>query len=56
MVQPIQSVGHALKNIAEGDGDLTVRLKIAGNDEVTELSAYFNLTIEKICSAIKSIG
>ena len=56
MVQPIQSVGHALKNIAEGDGDLTVRLKIAGNDEVTELSAYFNQTIEKIGSAIKSIG
>ena len=56
MVQPIQGVGRALKNIAEGDGDLTVRLKITGNDEVTELSAYFNQTIEKIGNAIKSIG
>ena len=56
MVQPVQSVGTALKNIAQGDGDLTVRLEITGNDEVTELSVYFNQTIEKIGYTIKSIG
>jgi len=56
MVQPVQSVGTALKNIAQGDGDLTVRLKITGNDEVTALSVYFNKTIEKIGYVIKSIG
>ena len=56
MVQPLQRVGTALKNIAQGDGDLSVRLPISGNDEVTELSAYFNQTIEKIGYTIRSIG
>lgn len=46
----------ALKNIAEGEGDLTVRLPLVGNDEITEVSKYFNQTVEKIRSSIKSVG
>ena len=53
---PIQTVVLALQNIAQGEGDLTVRLPVHGNDEVTDLSEYFNETIEKIGSAIKSVG
>ena len=56
MVQPVQTAVSALKNIAQGEGDLTVRLPLIGNDEVTELSEYFNQTIEKIGHAIKSVG
>ena len=55
MVKPVQTAVAALKNIAQGDGDLTVRLPVTGNDEVTELSKYFNETIEKIGSAIKNV-
>ena len=55
IVQPIQTTVEALQNIAQGDGDLTVRLPIHGNDEITDLSLYFNQTIEKIGSAIKSV-
>ncbi len=55
MVKPIRNVSKALKNIAEGDGDLTLRLPITGNDEVTEVSRYFNETIEKINISIKSV-
>ena len=55
MVQPIQKTVAALQGIAQGDGDLTVRLPVTGNDEVTSLSEYFNQTIEKISSAIKSV-
>ncbi|MGP1510317.1 MAG: cache domain-containing protein, partial [Treponema lecithinolyticum] len=55
IVKPIQSAVDALKDIAQGEGDLTVRLPIMGNDEVTDLSEYFNQTISKIGSSIKSV-
>ena len=56
MVKPVQTAVEALKNIAQGEGDLTVRLPVHGNDEVTDLSEYFNQTIEKIGSSIKTVG
>ena len=56
MIKPVNVVVNALKDIAEGEGDLTVRLPVHGNDEVTDLSEYFNETIEKIGSSIKSVG
>ena len=56
MVKPIGVTVEALKNIAQGEGDLTVRLPVTGNDEITDLSEYFNQTIEKIGSSIKSVG
>ncbi len=55
MVQPVRTVVDALKNISQGEGDLTVRLPLIGNDEVTELSEYFNQTIAKIGSSIKAV-
>ena len=56
MIKPINVVVSALKDIAQGEGDLTVRLPVHGNDEVTDLSEYFNETIEKIGASIKSVG
>lgn len=56
IIQPIQTATRALKDIAHGEGDLTVCLPLVGNDEVTELSEYFNQTIAKIGNAIKSVG
>ena len=55
MVQPVQTTVKALQGIAQGDGDLTVRLPVTGNDEITELSVYFNQTIEKIGFSIKNV-
>ena len=56
MVHPIKTVVTALQNIAQGEGDLTVSLPVHGNDEITDLSLYFNQTIEKIGLSIKSVG
>ena len=56
MVKPVQTVVSALQNIAQGEGDLTVRLPIHGNDEVTDLSEYFNETIAKIDASIQQVG
>ncbi|MBQ4014011.1 MAG: HAMP domain-containing protein [Treponema sp.] len=53
--KPIIEITGILKNISEGDGDLTVRLPVKTKDEIGRLSEYFNLTIEKIASSMKSI-
>ena len=55
IVKPIQTTVDALQGIAQGDGDLTVRLPLQGNDEITDLSLYFNQTIQKIGSSIKAV-
>jgi len=55
LVHPIETTVEALKGIAQGDGDLTVRLQVTGNDEVTDLALYFNETISKIGSSIKAV-
>ena len=56
VVKPIQTVVKALHNIAQGEGDLTVRLPVTGNDEITDMSEYFNETIEKIGASIQQVG
>ena len=56
MVKPIQTAAALLKDIAQGEGDLSVRLPETGNDEVTDMAEYFNKTIEKIGNTIRSIG
>ena len=55
VVHPIRTTVSALQGIAQGNGDLTVRLPLRGNDEVTDLAFYFNETIEKIGTSIKSV-
>ncbi|MGP1576531.1 MAG: methyl-accepting chemotaxis protein [Treponema sp.] len=56
IVLPIETAVNALQNIAQGDGDLTVQLPLIGNDEITDLSQYFNQTISKIAASIKIVG
>ena len=56
LIKPITAIVSALKDIAQGEGDLTVRLPVHGNDEITDLSEYFNQTISKIGSSINQIG
>ena len=55
MVGPVKTAVNVLRDIAQGEGDLTVQLPLIGNDEVTQLSEYFNETIEKIRLSIKSV-
>ena len=54
--KPLQFTSEALKNIAQGEGDLTVRLPVRGKDEIAELSQYFNETIAKIGKSIRTVG
>ena len=56
IVKPIRHATLALKDIAQGEGDLTVRLPISGNSEIADMSEYFNETIEKIRLSIQAVG
>ena len=56
IIKPIQTAVSALQNIAQGEGDLTVRLPVHGNDEITDMAEYFNETIEKIGVSIQQVG
>lgn len=53
--KPIVEITGILKNISEGDGDLTVKLPVKSKDELGRLAEYFNLTIGKIGNSMKSV-
>jgi methyl-accepting chemotaxis protein len=55
LTKSLYEITGILKNIAEGDGDLTARLPVISNDEIGLLSVYFNETIGKIAGSMKSI-
>ena len=52
---PLQNMVHLLKNIAEGDGDLSVTLPASAKDEVGLAAEYFNKTIEKIRLSVQNV-
>ena len=47
-VKPIIKVADTLKDIAEGEGDLTRSVNVNSKDEVGDLAKYFNQTLDKI--------
>lgn len=56
MTSRIRTIVLALRDIAEGDGDLTARLDANGSDELTELARWFNVFIESIHSIISEVS
>ncbi|MDR0635873.1 MAG: methyl-accepting chemotaxis protein [Treponema sp.] len=48
ITQPIVKVALTLKDISEGDGDLTKTVNVNSKDEIGDLVRYFNATLEKI--------
>lgn len=48
IVKPIVNVTETLKDISEGEGDLTKSIKTKGNDEIADLGHYFNKTLGNI--------
>ncbi|MDR0636234.1 MAG: methyl-accepting chemotaxis protein [Treponema sp.] len=52
---PIVNVAQTLKDISEGEGDLTQTIKVNSKDEIGELALYFNQTLEKIKNLIITI-
>jgi methyl-accepting chemotaxis protein len=55
VTQPIVNVALTLKDISEGEGDLTRMVKVQSNDEIGDLAVYFNKTLEKIKALVLTI-
>ncbi|WP_394230363.1 methyl-accepting chemotaxis protein [Shewanella colwelliana] len=53
---PMKQTIAAFENIASGDGDLTLRLKASGNDELQQVAASFNAFVTKIQSLVTSVS
>ncbi|MBV1876192.1 MAG: HAMP domain-containing protein [Pseudomonadales bacterium] len=55
IVAPINEVVFALRDIAEGEGDLTRRLQVSTDDELGKLVIWFNTFVEKIQHVILQV-
>jgi methyl-accepting chemotaxis protein len=55
IAKPIVKVSLTLKDISEGEGDLTKSIAEHGNDEIADLAKYFNQTLLKIKDLIITI-
>jgi methyl-accepting chemotaxis protein len=55
IVRPIIKTTAMLKDISEGDGDLTKRLEVNASNETGDMARYFNKFIEKVQAIIVSI-
>jgi methyl-accepting chemotaxis protein len=55
ITKPIVNVALTLKDISEGEGDLTKTVAIQSKDEIGDLARYFNATLEKIRNLVVTI-
>ena len=55
LMQPLSVLTNALHDISQGNGDLTVRLPIKGNDEVAQISSAFNVFVSKVHEIISQV-
>ncbi|MBQ4845441.1 methyl-accepting chemotaxis protein [Pseudoalteromonas sp. MMG005] len=55
IVYPIERVSEGLRDIAQGEGNLSKRLQVIGNDEISELATWFNQFLNSINGLVKDI-
>lgn len=48
VTNPVRNVASMLKDISEGEGDLTRRLAIVRSDEIGDLASYFDRFVERL--------
>ncbi|HCY85219.1 MAG TPA: hypothetical protein DHV36_08805 [Desulfobacteraceae bacterium] len=55
-IKPVTRISEGLKDIAQGEGDLTKRLEVTSADEVGELGTWFNTFITRIHDIITDLA
>jgi len=55
IVLPLNETVDMITNISEGEGDLTKRLQVNGNDELTRLASGFNTFSDKIKKLVNDV-
>ncbi len=55
VVLPLRSLALRLQDIAEGEGDLTRRIEVNGNNEIDEVGRWFNVFIGRIEDIVQRV-
>ena len=53
--QPVGAITPIFEQMAQGSGDLTVRLRVTGDDEVGQLSRWFNTFMDKLQEVMRQV-
>lgn len=56
ITRPLNATVAMLKDIAEGEGDLTKRLDVSSTDEIGELAKWFNAFVERVHGVISEVS
>ncbi len=56
IARPVRKAADMLRDISEGEGDLTRRLEVASRDEAAELAGYFNQFVGKLQAIIGDVA
>ena len=55
IVKPLETIQKSMRDISEGEGDLTARLDVNGKDEIAQLSLHFNRFVENIQGIVNQV-
>jgi methyl-accepting chemotaxis protein len=55
ITRPVVAMADILKEISEGEGDLTMSIEVKSKDEIGDMAKYFNLTFSKIRSLVAMV-
>ncbi len=56
LIAPVRSMGAMLKDVAEGQGDLTRRLEVRSGDEIAEMAECFNAFMQNLQGMVGQIS
>lgn len=56
VVLPLRSLAVRLQDIAEGEGDLTRRIEVNGQNEIDEVGVWFNVFIGRIEAIVRQVA
>jgi methyl-accepting chemotaxis protein len=56
LIKPLEKVVDALKDIAQGEGDLTQRLQVEAHNEIGEVAGWFNAFVDRVHQLVVQIG
>jgi methyl-accepting chemotaxis protein len=55
LVKPLEGIQRRMRDISEGEGDLTARLEVHGRDEIAQVSLHFNRFVGNIQSIVQQV-
>ncbi len=55
IVTPLENIQNRMRDISEGDGDLTARLDVNGTDEIAALAGHFNRFVVNVHQIVQQV-